>query len=130
MACLLHVNGRNFVCFSCFITFEDVCFFHLLTTKIITSCVTWATKRCFFSAFFFLITLVFKILLLPIIFLRFLFFFYAIIGFSWNLFFSLGLICNKFQCSSVIFLMFGKVLFNFSTSRILVIFCYLLLVFG
>ena len=71
----------------------------------------------FFSASFFLITLLFKILLLPIISLRFLFLLYAIIGFSWNVFFSLGLICNKCQCSSMIFLMFGKVLLNFSTSR-------------
>ena len=70
------------------------------------------------GAFFLLsFSLMLKILLLPIISLRFLFLLYAIIGFSWNVFFSLGLICNKCQCSSMIFLMFGKVLLNFSTSR-------------
>ena len=79
-------------------------------------------KRGFFSPFFFLITLSFKILLLPSISLGFLFLVYAIIGLPWNAFFSLGLICNKCQCPSMIFSMFGKVLLNFTTNGILGLF--------
>ena len=71
---------------------------------------------------FFLITLLFKILLFPIISLRFLFLLCAIIGLSGNVFFSLGLICNEYQCLSMISLMFGRVLLNFSTSGILRLF--------
>ena len=116
-----------FLCFSCFIIFDDVCFFHLLTKKIITSCVTWATENVLLFCFFPFITLLLKILLLPIISLRFLFLLYAIIGFPWKAFFSLGLICNKCECSSMTFFLFGKVLFNVSTSGILglfAIFCF------
>ena len=60
--------------------------------------------------------------MLPIISLRFLFFLYPIIGLSWNIFFSLGFIYNKCQCLSMISLMFGRVLLNFSTSGILGLF--------
>ena len=38
--------------------------------------------------------------------------------------FSLGLICNKYQCLSKIFLMFGRVLLNLSTSGILSLFAF------
>ena len=51
-------------------------------------------KSYLFSAFF-RITLLFKILLLLIISLRFLFLLYAVIGLSLNAFFNLVLICNK-----------------------------------
>ena len=68
------------------------------------------------------ITLLFKILLLPILSLRFLFLLYAIIGISWSVFFILGLICNKCQFLSMIYLMLGRALLNFSTSGIIVLF--------
>ena len=116
---------KYFVCFSCFITF-DFCFFYLLTAKIIASCVTCATEKVLlFYSFFFRITLLFKILLLPIISLRFLLLLYASSGFSQNAFFSLGLICNKCQCLSNkprVLLNFCRVLLNFSTSGILGLF--------
>ena len=113
-----------YICFSCFIIFEDVCFLYLFTVKIITSFVTRATEKgIFFLLSFSFITLSFKTLLLPIISLIFLFLVYAVIGLPWNAFFSLGLICNKCQCSSMIFLMFGRVLLNFSTNGILGLFC-------
>ena len=37
-----------YICFSCFIIFEDVCFLYLFTVKIITSFVTWATEKGIF----------------------------------------------------------------------------------
>ena len=89
------LTGGIFCMFFLFITFEDVYFFYLLTAKITASCVTWLQKRCFLSTFFFRITLLFKILLLPIISLGFPFLLYAIIGLSSNAVLSLGLICNK-----------------------------------
>ena len=107
-----------FACFPCFMVFEDVCFFYLLP-----SCKMGYRKVVFFSAFFFLITLLFKILLLPIIFLRFLFLLYPNVGLLWNEFFSLSFfICNKCQYLSMISLIFGRVLFNFITSWILGLF--------
>ena len=81
---------------------------------------TFSIKQIF--AFFFVITLLFKILLLTKIYFRFLFLLCTIIGLSWNGFVSLGLIGNKCLCSSMIFLMFGRVLLNFNTSRILGLF--------
>ena len=79
---------------------------------------------------FFRITLFFKILLLPIISLRFLFFLCAIIGLSWKVFLRVGLICNKCQRLSMVSLMFGRVLLNFSSSGILVFFFFFFAIFG
>ena len=111
-----------FMCFSCFITFEDASFFFLLNTNIIWSYVTRVTEKEFLFFFFFCITLLFRISLLPIISLRFLLLLYIIIGLSWNIFFNVGLRCNKCRCLSMIFLKFGKFLLNFSTSGILGLF--------
>ena len=98
MGWLLHVDWwKNFSCFffSCF---------YFLTGNITSSYATWATeKSASFMLSLFLLPRSLK--LLPIISFRFLFLFYAIIGLSWNAIFSLGLICNKCQCSSIIFLM-------------------------
>ena len=99
-----------------FYKFWRCLFFLLADSKVMASYATWATKRCFFSAFFFRITLFFKIILPLIISLRFLFLFFAIIGISWN-HFSL-----KYRCLSMISLMFGRVLLNFSTCGILCLF--------
>ena len=79
-------------------------------------------KGASFLLSFFRITLLFKILLLAIVSLRFLFLLYAIIGLSGNAFLRLGLIYEKCQCLSMIFLMFGRVLLNFSNSEILSLF--------
>ena len=119
----LHVNWWNILCiFCCFITFQDDYFIYLLKAKVIASCATWATERWFFLTFSFRITLLFKIVLLPYICLRFLFLLYAMTDLSWKVVFSLGLICNKCHCLSVISLMFGRVQLNFSTSGILCMF--------
>ena len=81
---------------------------------------TFCIKQIF--AFLFVITLLFKILLLTKIYFRFVFLLCTIIGFSWNGFVSLRLTGNKCICSSMIFLMFGRVLLNFNTSRTLGLF--------
>ena len=106
-----------FVCFSCFVTFEGVFFF--LSVDSVLCNMSYRKGYPFLFSFF--ITL-FKILFLCIISLRFLFFLYAVIGLRRNAFFSVGLICNKCHCLSMIFLMFGRVLLNFSTSGILNLF--------
>ena len=85
--------------------------------------VKWATEKLFLFCFLFSYYLLFKILLLPIIFLRFLFLLYPNVGLLWNEFFSLlFFICNKWQYLSMTSLIFGRVLFNFITSWILGLF--------
>ena len=79
-------------------------------------------KKVFLFFFLFSHYFLLKILFLASFSLTFLFLLYAIIGLSWNTFFSLGLICNKCQYLSITFSMFGKVLLNFSTSAILGLF--------
>ena len=117
MAWLLHVHWWNILHVFPVLWFLKMFFFLLFDSKDYRVLCNMGYRKGASFLLFFRITLFFKILLLPIISLRFLFLLYAIIGFSWNVFFSLGLICNKCQCSSMIFLMFGKVLLNFSTSR-------------
>ena len=50
MAWVLHVNWWNillkyFECLIYFLTFEDVCFFSLLTAQIIACSINWATEK-------------------------------------------------------------------------------------
>ena len=47
------LTGGMFCMFFLFYTFEDVCFFQLLTIKIIKSCVTWATEKVLLFCFLF-----------------------------------------------------------------------------
>ena len=59
IAWLLHINWWKIFYVSCFITFEDAWFFHLLTTNIIMSCVTWTTANvllfCFLFPYYFVV---------------------------------------------------------------------------
>ena len=120
------LTGRIFCVFFLFHNFWR-CLFFVDNKDYHVLCNMGYRKGASFLLSFSLLPCCLKILLLPIISLRFLFLLYAIIGFPWNAFFSLGLIYNKCQFSSMIFLMFGKVLLNFSTSKILglfAIFCF------
>ena len=91
----------------------------MITAKIIGSCVTWVREKVLLFCFFFPALLCCLKSSCFLLFLRFVFLLYAIIGLSVNTSFSLGLICNKCQCLSMIFLNFSKVLLNFSASGIL-----------
>ena len=94
------------------------CFFFLSVDSVLCN---MSYRKGYPFLFSFFITL-FKILFLCIISLRFLFFLHAVVGLRRNAFFSVGLIWNKCHCLSMIFLMFGRVLLNFSTSGILNLF--------
>ena len=102
----------NFLKIFVFSTCWQQRFLHLVTHGI--------QKKCFLSVFFFiLLCLKFYFLLL------FLWDSYSscmLLSISQNTFFSLGLICNKWKCLSMIYLMFCIVLLNFSTSGILDLF--------
>ena len=111
------LTGEIFCMFCPFYSFWIRLFFSLVDNKDYhVLCNMDYRKGASFLLSFSLLLVVLN-LILPIISLRFLFVLYAIIGFLWNRFFSLGLICNKCQCSSMTFLMFGKILLNFSTRQ-------------
>ena len=76
------LTGGKFCMFFLFYNFWRRLFFPLVENKHYHI----LCNMGYFSAFFFLITLLFEILLLSIISLRFLYLLYAIIGFSWNAF--------------------------------------------
>ena len=115
------LTSRMFCMFFLFYNFWRRLFFLLFDIKLCHVLCKKSYRKgvSFFSFHPLIFTLMFKILLLPITSFRFLFLLYAIIGLSWNAFFSLELIHNKCQCSSVIFLIFGRVLLNCSTSGVL-----------
>ena len=126
MAWLLHVHWWNILHVFPVLWFLKMFFFLLFDSKDYRVLCNMGFRKGASFLLFFRITLFFKILLLPIISLRFLFFLYAIIGLSWKVFFRVGLICNKCQCFSMVSLMFGRVLLNFSSSGILVFFLLIL----
>ena len=102
-----------FCMFFLFYNFWKLLFFLHVDSK--DYCVLWNTgyrKRASFLLSFFVLLCCLKSY-------WFIFILYVIIGLSWNLFFSLALICNKRQRLSMISLMFDRVLLNFSASGIL-----------
>ena len=127
MAWLLHVHWWNILHVFPVLWFLKMFFFLLFDSKDYRVLCNMGYRKGASFLLFFRISLFFKILLPPIISLRFLFFLCAIIGLSWKVFLRVGLICNKCQRLSMVSLMFGRVLLNFSSSGILVFFgffCY------
>ena len=117
----IRLIGGLFSIFSLFYNFWRCLFFLLVDSKDYCMGLTWATEKCFFF-FFFRFTWFFKILLFPMIYLRVLCLLHAFIRVSWNVFFSLVLISNKYQCLTMISLMFFRYLMNLSTGGILGLF--------
>ena len=119
-------TGGIFCMFFLFYDFWRCFFFLLFDSKDYRVLCNMGYRKGASFLLFFRISLFFKILLPPIISLRFLFFLCAIIGLSWKVFLRVGLICNKCQCLSMVSLMFGRVLLNFSSNGILFFFFFLL----
>ena len=126
MVWLLHVHWWNILHVFPVLWFLKMFFFLLFDSKDYRVLCNMGYRKGASFLLFFRISLFFKILLPPIISLRFLFFLCAIIGLSWKVFLRVGLICNKCQRLSMVSLMFGRVLLNFSSNGILFFFffCY------
>ena len=129
MAWLLHVHWWNILHVFPVLWFLKMFFFLLFDSKDYRVLCNMGYRKGASFLLFFRISLFFKILLPPIISLRFLFFLCAIIGLSWKVFLRVGLICNKCQCLSMVSLMFGRVLLNFSSNGILFFFFFLFFLF-
>lgn len=112
MTWLLHINWQNILyVVAVWWPLKIFFFLYLLTAEIMASYITWAREKVLFLAFFFHITLLLKY-----------YWFFWDVNSSFMLilvslefhFFSLGLICNRCQSLSMIFVMFKRVLLNFS----------------